>query len=158
MPESSKLCGMDYEDLIARAQRHRDVLRHQVQLVEKLIEIATALARQESSGENVVHALLDSSTSATRQHTAEILSALGRPVKTAELLELLIERGVAIAGKNPLGTLSARLSNSNEFRSLGPIGWWFRDKPVPRRSSRQTNLALEKLRAIESGRTEGEPM
>lgn len=53
------------------------------------------------------------------------------PLKLSELLEKVLARGVEVGGKDPASTLSARLSNSDEFVSHRGIGWWFQDQPIP---------------------------
>lgn len=136
---------MDYKKLIVHAQQRRDALLQQVQLLEKLIEISTILDRDEPVPQKMLHDWLDSSLSPTRREAAAVLNSLGRPVKTAELLPLLRQRGVSIEGKNPLATLSARMSNSRDFQSLGPLGWWFRDRDIPGSSSATSDSPLAQL-------------
>lgn len=60
----------------------------------------------------------------------EVLSAIGRPLKTKDLFNVLAASGVQIPGKDPQNNLSAHLSRSAEFE-IGPNGWWFRKENVP---------------------------
>ncbi len=60
-----------------------------------------------------------------------ILSEHRAPLKLSELLERVVARGVEVGGKNPAYTLSARLSNSEEFVSHRGTGWWFQNQPIP---------------------------
>lgn len=54
-----------------------------------------------------------------------------RPMKTEELLTALSEAGVEIGGKNPLGTLSARLSRIESLESDRRLGWRLKAPPAP---------------------------
>lgn len=56
----------------------------------------------------------------------EVLSEVKKPLKTRDLFNALIARGVHIPGKDPQNNLSAHLSRSIEFAS-GRDGWWFRE-------------------------------
>ncbi|MGI3170169.1 hypothetical protein ACRARG_13540 [Pseudooceanicola sp. C21-150M6] len=67
----------------------------------------------------------------TRIAAREILDELGMPVETRDLLPLIQERGIEVGGKDPIATLSARLSNSEEFKVRRGVGWWFSDRPFP---------------------------
>ena len=60
-----------------------------------------------------------------------ILSEHRAPLKLSELLEKVLARGIEVGGKDPASTLSARLSNSDEFVSHRGIGWWFQNQPIP---------------------------
>lgn len=67
----------------------------------------------------------------TREAVHAILSEVGRPVETRELLPMVRSRGVEVGGKDPVATLSARLSNSTDFQNRRGIGWWFADRRYP---------------------------
>ena len=58
-----------------------------------------------------------------------LLLERGEPTKISELLEGVVARGIEVGGKDPASTLSARLSNSEEFESIRGVGWWFAQKP-----------------------------
>lgn len=47
------------------------------------------------------------------------------PTPTRELVEFLRANGVTVGGKNEVATLSALLSNSEGFKSIGRNGWIF---------------------------------
>ena len=70
-------------------------------------------------------------TLATYEAVRSILLEHGKPMKTSDLLAGVIERGVEVGGKKPAYTLSARLSNSKEFKGHRGVGWWFADRPLP---------------------------
>lgn len=70
-------------------------------------------------------------TSQTHEAVRSILEERGKPVKLPDLLSEVRNRGVHVGGKNEGATLSARLSNSDEFLSFRGVGWWFADRPLP---------------------------
>ncbi|GIX18069.1 MAG: hypothetical protein KatS3mg119_2255 [Rhodothalassiaceae bacterium] len=53
-----------------------------------------------------------------------ILAEEGRPLPTREIVERLEERGLSVGGKNKVATLSAALSHSPHFRTLGRTQGW----------------------------------
>ncbi len=59
----------------------------------------------------------------TEARALEIISGLGRPVPTRELLDELRKRGLEIGGKDPASTLSARLSRAPKLENVRPHGW-----------------------------------
>ena len=67
----------------------------------------------------------------TRDAARSILEEVGKPIETRDLLPLIRERGVEVGGKDPVATLSARLSNSSEFVVRRGVGWWFSDQSFP---------------------------
>ena len=69
---------------------------------------------------------------ATYEAVRSVLLEHGKPTRLSDLLAGVIERGIEVGGKDPASTLSARLSNSKEFKSRRGVGWWFTDKPLPR--------------------------
>ncbi len=54
----------------------------------------------------------------------QILSEEGRPLPTREIVKRLETRGLAVGGKNNVATLSAALSHSPHFRTLGRTQGW----------------------------------
>lgn len=54
---------------------------------------------------------------------AMLLRNRSGPVPTREILDHLIDYGIDIGGSSPLNNLSATLSNSDRFKSLGRNGW-----------------------------------
>lgn len=67
----------------------------------------------------------------TRAAASEILEAHGGPMETRDMLPLIIARGIDVGGKDPVATLSARLSNSDDFQNKRGVGWWFANRPMP---------------------------
>ena len=49
------------------------------------------------------------------------------PVPTRDILNHLTDFGIEIGGSSPLNNLSATLSNSDKFKSLGRLGWVLND-------------------------------
>lgn len=66
----------------------------------------------------------------------------GGPIPLGDLLSIVVNAGVEVGGKNPAATLSARLSNSDEFTSHRGLGWWFANRPLPD-EGRQVSLMDE---------------
>ena len=48
---------------------------------------------------------------------------VGKPVPTKEIFEILTKRGFEIAGKDPLATLTTRLTRAPTFENHQPYGW-----------------------------------
>lgn len=63
-------------------------------------------------------------TQKIRSRVRAILSLTpGIPVPTRQLVDILTNDGFEIGGKKPIATLSALLSNSRDFESIGRQGW-----------------------------------
>ncbi|MCG5247563.1 hypothetical protein [Methylorubrum extorquens] len=54
---------------------------------------------------------------------ANYLRGRSSPTPTREILDYLIDLGIDVGGSSPLNNLSATLSNSGRFKSLGRSGW-----------------------------------
>jgi hypothetical protein len=80
--------------------------------------------------------------SETEKATAAILSELGRPVPTRELLELLAARGVKVGGQDPASTLSARLSRAPSLENIRQRGWWIKGRADDNNLRGDTSSAL----------------
>lgn len=73
--------------------------------------------------------------------TAEVISdgahacimAAGRPLHRRDIRYYLAERDIVVAGKDPLGNLSAYLSRDRRFVSLGKGIWDIRGRMLPPR-------------------------
>jgi hypothetical protein len=68
---------------------------------------------------------------ATRDAVAKALRNVGEPMQTRDLLSAITAAGVEVGGKDHVATLSARLSNSDEFELHRGHGWWFTGEAVP---------------------------
>ena len=125
---------MDYLKILADAEsRHRVVVSELAQL-EKLIASAKELSKMAHPAQTAADTRRPkraTTSNLTRIITREILTKRGTPMKTVELLPLLRDRGVEVGGKDPIATLSARLSNTDEFESNRKEGWWFAGVPRP---------------------------
>ena len=66
----------------------------------------------------------------TRDAVRLILQRNERPTHIRELLTEVLKQGIEVGGKDPIATLSARLSNSPEFRVKRGVGWWFSHIPA----------------------------
>jgi len=85
----------------------------------------------------------------TREAVAKILEENGGPLQTRDLLPRLRARGVEVGGKDPVATLSARLSNSDDFRIDRAVGWWFSNKPIPIPMPSQVTMNEAEDRSLE---------
>ena len=122
---------MDYNKVANEAEARRVELLQEMNSLETLISSAKHLANLSDRRSDPTEPVRVSASNPTREITAEILRARGKPIKTVDLLPLLIDRGVEVGGKDSVATLSARLSNSDEFRSNRRVGWWFKGEPLP---------------------------
>lgn len=55
--------------------------------------------------------------------SADFIRGRMSPTPTRELYSMLVEHGVEIGGKEPVSNLSAILSKSERFKSIGRSGW-----------------------------------
>lgn len=55
--------------------------------------------------------------------SADLIRGRTSPTPTRELYSMLVERGVEIGGKEPVSNLSAILSKTEGFKSIGRSGW-----------------------------------
>lgn len=63
-------------------------------------------------------------TSAIRDIAKELIAPNGNtPTLTRHILAHVESKGLDVGGKNPVATLSALLSHTNGFRSIGRSGW-----------------------------------
>lgn len=130
---------MDYAKIAQDAKAERAELAERIQKLDVLIATveslfgvpATISARPARSPAPRASSVM----SPTRDAVARILRAQGRAMQTAELVPMLKAAGVAVGGKNEVATLSARLSNSDDFTNNRGIGWWFTGEDVPGLSS-----------------------
>jgi hypothetical protein len=63
----------------------------------------------------------------TEREAANVIRELQRPVSTRDLLTMLMQRGIEVGGKDPLSTLSARLSRAPTLANKRGEGWIMRD-------------------------------
>ena len=68
-----------------------------------------------------------------------VLQKSGAPMKTAFIHRSLLEKGIAVRGKNPLNNLSAHLSNDERFVST-PDGWVIRSPSLRFQDADEPNL------------------
>jgi len=59
----------------------------------------------------------------TEAAVAAIIREAGKPVPTKEIFEILAKRGFEIAGKDPLATLTTRLTRAPTLENHKPYGW-----------------------------------
>lgn len=67
----------------------------------------------------------------TARTAIKLIESAGRPMQIGELYSALQREGVAIGGKDPKSTLSARLSQSGRFVAVREKGWWMKGRPLP---------------------------
>lgn len=149
-------------DLLRLAREKRDKLASEIRRLDEFIATAEQLA-EESGRDHAIEQISDdlrrrrrvyvssdsrrpTTTQATYDAVRGVLERVGRPVHVGYLLKKLQENGVVVGGKEPSSTLSARLSNSDEFISIRGLGWWFAEKPLP--------SELEKLKDKETAESQ----
>lgn len=133
-------------DIISHAMAKREKLRSELEKIDSFLATAFEL-EQEAGG---VDATTEKKTlpapeaaapaprkfivrlpgtglvSATANAAGAILRERGVAMSTRELLPLIRAKGIEVGGKDPLATLSARLSNSNKVK-LTSGKWWLVD-------------------------------
>lgn len=65
----------------------------------------------------------------TENMAADVIRAHGRHVPTRLMMEELGKRGLLVGGKDPLSTLSARLSRAPSLVNVRALGWTLRSLP-----------------------------
>lgn len=73
-------------------------------------------------------ATTSNSLAATEEAAIVVLTQNGGPMPTNQLRPALEARGIAIGGKDPNSTLSARLSRSTRLYNNRADGWWLKEK------------------------------
>jgi hypothetical protein len=102
------------QDTIERAKRLREALLDAALVVDSLIAMCGPQeASQPPPSGGVV--------AATEEIAVHVIEAVGKPLTTRALLPLVQEQ-IPVAGKNPLSTLSARLSSAKRLFRV-PEGW-----------------------------------
>lgn len=124
---------MDYAKFIQDAKARRQELLDEVEKLDVMIDLASMLAGQTARDTKPVLQKRSSAGTPTREAVTAILRERGKPCETRELLPMIRARGVEVGGKDPIATLSARLSNAPEFQVHRGIGWWFANEPLPSR-------------------------
>lgn len=127
---------MDYAKTYAEAEAEEASLLLRLEHVRAIKASAAALAgaAPKAAAEPVLHVKPRRTSSVmnpTRVAVAELLEEAGGPLETRDLLPKVRERGIDVGGKDPVATLSARLSNSDQFKNRRGVGWWFSDRPLP---------------------------
>lgn len=118
-------------DIIQHAQERRDALRSELSRIEQFLatafelqhEIAKGTPRDTRTDAEKADAPVRKRTmapagsgSATVQAVASILAVRG-PLTTREMLPLVQAQGIEVGGKDPLATLSARISGKGKFQT-----------------------------------------
>lgn len=84
--------------------------------------------------------------SGTMQETEDaaiaILTEAGTPMPTRKMLVALAARGIVIGGKQPVSTLSARLSRAPRLVNIRPDGWWIKEMAGDANPAKETSPAL----------------
>lgn len=149
---------MDCARIITEAKAERDELSARIEKLDALIASAIDLA----GGGPALVPVAPRPTRApasqragglmgpTRDAVAKILRGRGKPLGTAQLVPLVQAEGVEVGGKSSVATLSARLSNGEEFTNNRGIGWWFTGEEIPN----QTATIFDE---VEGNTQEGKP-
>lgn len=124
-------------DIIARAEQRREQLKQELARIEQFLATAYELQqdligsvrrddRSDAEKANAPRAArqVRSSTglgALTVQTAVDAVRERG-PMATRDLLPIVLGRGVEVGGKDPVATLSARLSNKGPLKMMG--GKW----------------------------------
>lgn len=148
--------GNDRKVLRETAQRSAEQLAEEVKRLRRELELKEERLRalrallatfeaeeggeRPSRGERVVAAPMPEFRN-VREKTRQVLETCwrilaeeGRPLPTREIVERLEKRGLEIIGKNKVATLSAALSHSPHFRTLGRTQGWEIVQPQPEKA------------------------
>ena len=68
----------------------------------------------------------------TELAAGEIIRAVGRAVPSPTMLQALAAKGVEIGGKDPMATMSARLSRAPSLEFQRGLGWALKSAAAPR--------------------------
>lgn len=144
MPRKSQYVGdaeMDYRAAANEAKRRLAQIDAERNALVKFIESAEALAgivpspdaqaAPPSKGRMTRPHRPTGAMEVTRNAVEKALRSRGYPMQTRELLQVLTASGVEVGGKDSVATLSARLSNADEFVLHRGLGWWFSGQDVP---------------------------
>ena len=63
---------------------------------------------------------------------ANILSMSDRPMDRSSLLQALVAANIDVGGEDPKNTLSARLSRMDNVVNVKGLGYWPKDRPLPK--------------------------
>lgn len=95
------------------------------QKVGKAPEMVAVPARQRLSSRSAP------AMEATERVAASLMSVLGGPVQTAQVVDEMRDQGLELPEHNTLNTISARLSNNPKFKGRRGKGYWFADRSWP---------------------------
>lgn len=135
------------DSLLQKARIRRDELRRELEELDKFIEVAERLSKNTSPilaaassniGDPSKYDARVGSTKEILDKVDEILSFEKHPLKPAELIKRLRSQGLIVKGANPASNLSAMLSVSKRFKTLGHGQGWVpisRQNEVLRRMS-----------------------
>ena len=85
------------------------------------------------------------------------LREVGEPVHRKALYDYLITQGLTIGGQNPVGNMTAHMSQDARFESVGDGHWGLVEwKSVVRLPNRSTSIDILRLAESVSGRRQGE--
>lgn len=128
---------MDYLAAAADAKIRLSQLDREREALVKFIDGAEALARIVQTESTSVarrspkNPRPKGAMEATRVAVDQALKGRGAPMQTRDLLAALTELGVQVGGKDAVATLSARLSNADDFELHRGHGWWFTGQRIP---------------------------
>lgn len=127
-------------DIIQWAQEKRERLRAELARIEAFLGTAFELEQEFGVADPAMRPATDASKAdaparvrtpgkagsgaETLQRVAAILRERGLPMSTKELLPLVRATGIEVGGKDPLATLSARLSQKGVV-AVNSGKWWF---------------------------------
>lgn len=132
---------MDYSAIVKDARQRQEKLRNEMSQLDDMIRSASALAAMQDFSSvqlspptrpRVPASRPSPIMNPTREAAARHLRAADGPLATKDLVEKLLADGVPVGGKDPVATLSARLSNAEEFTNIRGVGWWFEGEDFPR--------------------------
>ncbi|MGQ0564688.1 MAG: hypothetical protein ACT4OK_06415 [Gemmobacter sp.] len=124
VPDSVLLAAMAKRDsLLADAQRWDDFIRMYGEVAGGVIQDAAPRQLKSASRQVAVTGAL----AETETYVVSILASTGKPLNTRELLHALAAQGYKVGGKEPVSTLSARLSRAPKLQNISGKGWWIKE-------------------------------
>ena len=133
-------------DVVAEARSRLKALDAEAKELRSFLETADALARKFSpdpldgiTAETIIEEL--DKANETANIAQRILLGAGRPLKQGELYKMMCEQEYVVGGKNPVNTMSSRLSYSKRFQTIKGRGIWPRNSPLPQ-SVKETGLGI----------------
>ena len=141
---------MSTDSIIARATAKRDAALAEAKRWDEWICMYVEVAEAKHVPQHVINGVAGATRRApvsgalaeTEAAVVAILTATGHPMPTRDLQPALAERGIEIGGKDPISTLSARLSRAPQLVNIRQRGWWIKERADDADPGEGTSSAL----------------